>query len=336
MKNQTAIITGISGQDGALLAQYLILKNYKIVAPVRKSSDLKNLVQLGISTHQNIQFVEFISWNCFESLIKEYQADEFYHLAALSHVGESHKNPEKTFDVNLIWTINILKYINIYSTHTRLFFASSCEIFDNSSELPVSETDLKNPDNPYGISKFAAQSMVEYYRETQGIFACCGILFNHESELRGDNFVSKKICKEAARIVKYGGQPLFLGNIEAKKDWGYALDYIPYFHKMLQQEHAANYILSSSELHSVKQLVESAFNALSYEIRWQGEGKNTVALNNKNELVVAVDEKFFRPTDSRYLIGNNQKARSKLDFNNLTPFSAWIEKMVKSEYNKLL
>ena len=167
------------------------------------------------------------------------------------------------------------------------------------------------------------------------VFACNGILFNHESEIRDESFVSKKICREVARIVKFGGKPLYLGNIEAKKDWGYAKDYVQTFHKMLQQEKAEDYVISTGVLHSVKDMVNSAFNALDYSICWQGSGLKTIAKNENNEVVVAIDKQFFRPLDNRFLIGNNSKAKQELQFSNTTPFAVWVKSMTLAEYKKL-
>jgi GDPmannose 4,6-dehydratase len=191
------------------------------------------------------------------------------------------------------------------------------------------------PTNPYGISKLSAHLMVQYYRDVKQLFACNGILFNHESKLRGDSFVSKKVCREVARIVKYGGSALYLGNIEAKKDWGYAPDYVTAFHLMLQQKNAEDFIISAGKLHTVKDMVNAAFNALDYAISWQGNGLNCTATNSTGNEVVAIDKKYFRPLDNRYLMGNNSKARLTLNLNHLTPFNQWIKTMTIAEYEKL-
>ena len=334
MTLKKALITGITGQDGALLAQYLLKQGYKILAPTRKNTDKSKLETLGIDLDKNIEFVLYENWTDFESLIKANQPDEIYHLAAMSHVGDSHKNPEKVFDVNTMWTIELLKSILKYANNSKFFFASSGEIFQNNLNQAVSENDPKLPNNPYGISKLAAHSMVQYYRNTKGVFACNGILFNHESEIRDDNFVSKKICREVARIVKKGGEPLYLGNIEAKKDWGYAKDYVKTFHAMLQQEKADDYIISTGLLHSVKDMVNFAFKALAYPIKWSGAGLKTIAKNEKGDTVVAINEKYFRPLDNRFLIGDNTKAKQFLQFTNTTLFADWVKSMTLNEYNK--
>ena len=335
MIKKTALITGITGQDGALLAEYLLNQDYKILAPTRQNPNKFNLEKLAIASHKNIDFMDYKKWSDFEQIISHHQPDEIYHLAAMSHVGQSHQNPDKVFDVNTDWTIQLLKSIEQQVRKPRFFFASSCEIFQNDLDGLISEDGNKSPTNPYGISKLSAHLMVQYYRDVKGVFACNGILFNHESELRASSFVSKKICREVARIVKHGGEPLYLGNILAQKDWGYAPDYVQAFQRMLQQNNAEDYIISTGVLHSVKDMVDCAFAALDYVISWQGDGLDSITLNNEGDIVVAIDEKFFRPLDNRYLIGNNNKAQQKLNFNSLTPFAEWVKSMTLSEYRKL-
>jgi len=336
MTQKTALITGITGQDGALLAQYLLSQDYKIVAPTRLNPDKSRLKTLGIDQHQNVGFIVYEKWSDFDKIITQYLPAEIYHLAAMSHVGESHQRPDIVFDVNTLWTIQLLKSVEQYSRQSKFFFASSCEIFQDDLHGLVSENDRKRPSNPYGISKLSAHLMVQYYRDVKGLFACNGILFNHESELRDPSFVSKKICREVARIVKNGGEPLYLGNITAKKDWGYANDYVRAFQSMLKQDIAKDYIIASAVLHSVEDMVNCAFAALGYNLTWQGKDLSRKALNKDGKIVVAIDEKFFRPLDQRFLKGNNSKAQGDLDFNNLTPFASWVKSMTLNEYRELI
>lgn len=335
LDTKVALITGITGQDGSFLARYLLDLNYHIVAPTRISPDKSNLNKLGISNHPNINFIAYTIWSDFDDIITQYKPHEIYHLAAMSHVGKSHQNPGLVFDVNTTWTIQLLKFILKNSPTSKLFFASSCEIFKNNLESKVTEEGITQPTNPYGISKLAAHSMVSYYRNVKNLFACNGILFNHESELRTEDFVSKKICKEVARIVKHGGKPLMLGNIEAKKDWGYAPDYVQSFHSMLQRETANDYIISTGKLHSVKDMVNSAFESLDYKITWSGDGINTHAVDETGKIRVAINKKYFRPLDNRFLCGNNQKAKDYLNLSYLTPFKEWVKKMSLLEYKEL-
>jgi len=332
--SKTALITGITGQDGALLARYLLQQNYKILAPTRKNPDKSKLSHFKIDQDAGISFIEYREFSDFDAIISEYYIDEIYHLAAMSHVGESHKYPDKVFNVNTLWTLEILKAIESHRPETKLFFASSCEIYKNDIETDVVETDGKEPNNPYGISKLAAHQLVKYYRQVKNIYACNGILFNHESEIRDEAFVSKKICREVARIVSTGGEPLYLGNIEAKKDWGYAADYVRVFQAILQQESADDYNVCTGVLHSVKDMVDSAFNALNYEISWQGKDLGYQALNNQGQVVVAIDERFFRPLDNRFLCGDNSKIKKKIRDYNLTPFESWVKSMTLTEYRK--
>ena len=331
MTQKTALITGSTGQDGALLAEFLLNKNYRIIAPTRTNPDKSNLQTLDIISHENIKFVTYENWHDFDQIIKHYQPHEIYHLAAMSHVGQSHENPEMVFNVNTQWTVCLLQAIKSYSPQSKFFFASSCEIYNCNIDRPVIETDEKLPSNPYGVSKLSAHLMVEYYRKVHGLFACNGILFNHESKLRARSFVSKKICCEVSRIVTDGGKPLSLGNIEAKKDWGYAPDYIQTFHAMLQQLNPEDFIISTGELHSVRDMVNCAFAALDYKISWHGTGLECQALNINNEVVVDIDERYFRPLDNRFLIGNNSKAKQFLNLSNSTPFSEWVKSMTLNE-----
>ena len=209
MTIKTALITGITGQDGALLAQYLLKQSYKIIAPTRLKPDKSKLKTLNIDIHPDIKFIVYQNFCDFAAIIKQNLPDEIYHLAAMSHVGQSHKDPQQVFMVNTQWTTQLLQAVAQNSPQTKFFFASSCEIFASSINHLVTENSTKQPNNPYGISKLAAHLMVQYYRKVNGLFACNGILFNHESKIRDDSFVSKKICKEVARIVKHGGEPLF-------------------------------------------------------------------------------------------------------------------------------
>ncbi|MCF6288420.1 MAG: GDP-mannose 4,6-dehydratase [Proteobacteria bacterium] len=335
MDAKTALITGITGQDGSLLAKHLIKKGYQIIAATRKTPNLNNLAHLDLLDNYNIKFIEYSQWLDFDNIIKTYKPSEIYHLAAISHVGQSHSQPDMVFDVNINWTVKLLNFVLHNFRQSKFFFASSCEIFKNDLTSPVNATDEKQPTNPYGISKLAAHQMVQYYRNVHGLFACNGILFNHESELRGDNFVSKKIAREVARIVKYGGKPLMLGNVDARKDWGYAPDYVQAFHAMLQRDKADDVIIASGKLHSVKDMVEAAFAAFDCTIAWQGIGAETTAIDNKGNIVVAINAKYYRPLDNRFICGNTHKARHYLQFNNLTPFDQWVKSMTASEYEKL-
>ncbi len=336
MTTKTALITGITGQDGSLLAHYLISQGYKIIAPTRKNPDKSNLKKLAVENSEQITFLTYKKWSDFEEIISHYKPSEIYHLAAMSHVGQSHENPALVFDVNCIWTLALLKFTQEHSPHSKFFFASSCEIYRNDFDRAVTEGDEKRPNNPYGISKLSAHQMVDYYRDVKGLFACNGILFNHESELRHPSFVSKKICVNVARLVKNGGEPLTLGNIEAKKDWGYAPDYVKIFHTILQQPQSQNYNISTNKLHSVKDMVNAAFSALNYKISWQGTGINTQGINSDGLVVVSINEKYFRPLDNRFLCGDNTKIQTVGQNINQVPFHQWVKSMTLYEYNSLI
>ena len=336
MQTRKAIITGINGQDGALLAQHLLQSDYQIIAPVRENYNTTNLKALNIENHGNIHFIALQTLADINSIISEYQPDEFYHLAAFSHVGKSHDNPQKVFEVNTNWTLEILQSIKNSSPETRLFFASSCEIFNSNLFESANEYSIKKPTNPYGISKLAAHNLVEYFRDRYDIYASIAILFNHESELRSEEFVSKKICREVARIVKHGGKPLMLGNINAKKDWGYAPDFVKLFPELLKLPKGDDFVFASGKLHSVKDMVEVAFTSLDYKISWKGQNEDTIAINSSGETVVAIDTRFYRPLDNRFLIGNAEKLTKTFNVNSFTPFEKWVKKMVQLEHQRPL
>ncbi len=335
MPQKTALITGITGQDGSLLAKYLLSLNYSVLAVCSQQPNLWRLVHLGIATDCAIEFINYKNSATIKNVLKENKIDEFYHLAAMTHVGQSHQHAKEVMEVNCLWTIELLNSIQQYSASTRFFFPASSEIFAADLTHLAKEEDCKNPSNPYGISKLAAYQMVKYFREVHGVFACNGILFNHESSLRAASFVSKKIVQSAAKIAKGDKKPLSLGNIYAKKDWGYAPDYVPYFHKMLQQTCAADYVLASGKLHSVKDLVDCAFQALNYPLFWHGEGLDCVAKNQHGETVVNINPRYFRPLDKHFLAGNAVKAQKTLDFKELTPFSSWVKAMTLAEFESL-
>ncbi len=335
MQTKTALITGITGQDGSLLAKHLINLGYRIIAPTRKNPDKSNLNNLGIIDSSLIEFLIYKQFSDFEAIIAKHKPTEIYHFAAMSHVAQSHENPSVVFDVNCNWTLELLASVIKHSPNSKFFFASSCEIYRNDLPSPVREEDEKRPNNPYGISKLSAHQMVDYYRHVKGLFACNGILFNHESELRPAAFVSKKICNNVARLVKSGGKPLTLGNIEAKKDWGYAPDYVKIIHEIMQQKNAQNFNVSTNKLHSVKDMVNAAFSALNYEISWQGEGIKTQAINSVGDTVVSINEKYFRPLDNRFLRGDNSKIKQFMQNHTQTPFTQWVKSMTLNEYKLL-
>ena len=335
MTIKTALITGITGQDGSLLAHYLLNRNYKVIAPTRENPDISRLSILEIGTHNNLELLIYENWNDFKSIINKYQPDQIYHFAAMSHVGESHKNPDNVFDVNTMWTLKILQAIENFSPSSRLFFASSCEIFASHLENPVDENSPKQPTNPYGISKLAAHQLVKYYREVKGLYCSNGILFNHESALRDESFVSKKIVQNVARIVKNGGKPLSLGNINAKKDWGYAPDFIKIIAEILQLKEANDYIIATGKLHSVKDMVNAAFSSLNYPIYWQGKDLDNKAINKQGEVVVTIDKRYYRPLDNRFLVGNTSHLTKKIKIESLTPFEQWVKYMTIKEYEQL-
>lgn len=335
MNKTTALITGITGQDGCLLAHDLLSKGYVIYAPVRKNFDSTNLKTLNIFDSERIHFLQYEEHSECQNFIAKFKPAEIYHFAAISHVGESHKNPEAVLQINTNWTLDLLSSVAKMSPESRFLFASSCEIFDKTQQSLVNENSKKSPLNPYAIAKLAAHNLVEYYRNVKNIHASNVILFNHESILRPDTFVTQKVFKNVARIVKQGGKPLELGNILAEKDWSYAPDLIPAFHEILQTSQADDYVLASGEMHSVKELVECSFASLNYSITWKGEGESTQAFNQQGDCVVKINPKFYRPLDKSGIKGDSSKAREILGWQGSRPFADWVAKLTLNQFRKL-
>ena len=326
MTKKTAIVTGITGQDGSYLSELLLQSNYTVIACRRRSST-NNLERVThLLDDPNFILTEFYLTDPsgVYQTIQKYQPDEFYNLAAQSHVGTSFKQPSTTFEINTVGVTNILEGIRHYSPHTKLYQASTSEMFGRNYSTETNGKRYQNentemlPQSPYGIAKLAAHNMVEIYRSGYNLFACCGILFNHESPRRGENFVTQKIVKWIKDYIASGKSPDFpklkLGNLAAHRDWGHAKDYVRAMWMMLQQETPKDYVIATGETHSVQEFLDLAF--------------KSVQLNPEDHVVI--DPDLFRPAEVEYLCGDPTFANNDLGWNPQVSFEGLIQDMLES------
>ncbi len=340
-----ALIFGITGQDGAYLTEFLLNKNYEVHGSKRRSSSL-NTERVDRfyeeAQHAKNFFLHYgdvsDSMNVLH-LIQKIQPDEIYNLAAQSHVQVSFELPEYTAEVDAIGTLRILEAIRILGLTDKVKFyqASTSELYGLVKEIPQTETTPFYPRSPYAVAKLFAYWTTVNYREAYGIFACNGILFNHESPLRGETFVTRKITLAACRY-KLGLQNLlYLGNLDSKRDWGYAKDYVEVMWLMLQQDHPDDYVIATGETHSVREFVELTFKALDIEIEWQGSGADEVGVDkSNNNIVVKIDPKYYRPSEVDFLLGNAEKAEKELNWKPRTSFDELLKIMIESDYQLAL
>lgn len=340
--NKKALIFGISGQDGSYLTELLLEKGYEVHGLYRNRMKNKgNLVIENLKKkHSNLFLIngDIVNENQVHNIIKNIEPDEIYNFAAQSHVGNSFEIPGVTINSNCLGVFNILEGIKLakLNNKTKFYQASSSEIFGNPKKSPQDESTSFKPCSPYAISKLCGYWATINYRDAYGIFACNGILFNHESPRRPDAFVTRKITSSAARI-KCGLQDvLYLGNLDIKRDWGYAKDYVEAIWLILQQSNPDDYVIATGETHSIREFVEEAFKEVGIEILWNGSGVHEVGINKKTlKVVVAVDSKFFRPIESSSVVGNASKARNTLNWKPKTSFKDLIKLMVQSDLEDL-
>lgn len=326
-----AIITGIAGQDGAFLAKLLIDKNYEVIGADRRRVDTYywRLRSLKIIDKIKFEYFDLMEESVINNLIRKHKPNEFYNLAAQSFVKASFDLPILTANVDAIGVLRILEAIRMYSPSTRFYQASTSEMFGKVQEIPQKESTPFYPRSPYGVSKLFAHWMTVNYRESYDLFASSGILFNHESEYRGSEFVTQKVVENAVRIKNGSKKPIELGNLDATRDWGYAQDYVEGMYLMLQANKADDYILATNKTYSVRELVTLTFKNLNIEIEWIGKGINEKAIDKKNgrELVV-INENYYRPAEVDKLIGDYSKAERDLGWRPKTSFSNLISIMV--------
>jgi len=338
--NKTALITGITGQDGAYLAEFLLKKGY-IVHGIKRRSSLFNTDRIDhLYQDPHVDNRKFIlhhgdltdSTNLIR-IIQQVQPDEIYNLAAMSHVAVSFETPEYTANADGIGTLRILEAIRILGLEkkTRFYQASTSELYGLVQETPQKETTPFYPRSPYAVAKLYSYWITINYREAYGLFACNGILFNHESPLRGETFVTRKITRALARI-KLGLQDcLYLGNMDSLRDWGHARDYVEAQWLMLQQEQPEDFVIATGVQYSVRDFVNAAAREIGMQITWQGQGVNETGTEQNGKVIVKVDPRYFRPTEVETLLGDPTKAKEKLGWTPKTSFAALVAEMVRED-----
>lgn len=331
-----AFITGVTGQDGSYLSKLLLEKGYTVFGGLRRNSqdELVRLKKLGID--QDVQLLPFdlSEPNNITRIIREGQFDEVYNLAAQSFVGSSWDQPVYAADVNALGVVRLLDAIRTYIPEARFYQASTSEMFGRVREVPQNELTAFHPRSPYGVAKAYGHYITVNYRESFDLHASSGILFNHESPLRGSEFVTRKITLGLARIAHGDDRPIELGNMDAKRDWGFAGDYVEGMWSMLQQEVADDYVLATGVTSTIRDFVNHAATALGFYLEWQGEGVDETATDRKSgRQVIAINPSFFRPAEVVFLIGDASKARDKLCWSPKTSIEELATMMAKSDYD---
>ena len=342
-KNKTALITGITGQDGAYLAQLLLEKGYIVHGIKRRASSFntERIDHLYKDPHETgrkfaLHYGDLTDSTNLIRIIQEVQPDELYNLAAQSHVAVSFETPEYTANCDALGTLRLLEAIRILGLEkkTKFYQASTSELFGKVQEVPQNETTPFYPRSPYAVAKMYSYWIVVNYREAYGIYACNGILFNHESPVRGETFVTRKITRAVARI-KLGLQDrIYLGNLDSKRDWGHAKDYVKMQWLMLQQDEPDDYCISTGVQYSVRDFVDAAFKEIGVTVRWDGTGVDEKGYDAESgHLLVEVDTRYFRPTEVETLLGDSTKAREKLGWVPEITLEQMVGEMVRADLN---
>lgn len=343
-KRKVALITGITGQDGSYLAELLLEKGYEVHGIIRRAStfNTKRIDHLYQDPHQGdvrlfLHYGDITDSSNLNRLIEKIRPDEIYNLAAQSHVGVSFNSPEYTAEATGVSSLRILDAIRESGIKTKFYQASTSELFGGLPETaPQSEKTPFYPKSPYGVAKLYSYWITVNYRESYDIFACNGILFNHESPRRGETFVTRKITRAAAAIHLGMQDKLYLGNLDAKRDWGHAKDYVEGMWRILQQDKPQDYVLSMNETHTVREFVELAFAELGYDIEWQGNGVDEKGIDkNTGKVLVEVDPKYFRPAEVELLWGDSTKARTELGWEPKYSFMDLVKEMVQSDLEEM-
>ena len=327
-----AIITGIRGQYGAYLAKNLLEKGYEVYGADRRSGDSTfwRLNELGIYNDIKILYMDLLELTNILKTIEKIRPDEIYNLGAQSFVGTSFEQPIITSDINAMGVIRLLEAIRIVNPAARFYQASTSEMFGKVKSIPQNEDTPFHPRSPYGVAKLYAHWATVNYRESYDMFACSGILFNHESPLRGLEFVTKKITKAAAAIKNGKQDRVVLGNLDSRRDWGFAGDYVEGMRLMLQQGSADDYVLSTGETHSIREFVQEAFRFIDAEIEWSGEGADAKGTDRKTgKVMVEVSPEFYRPAEVDLLIGDSSKAKRVLGWEPKVKFGELVRMMVE-------
>ncbi len=334
-----ALITGITGQDGSYLAELLLEKGYEVHGVIRRSSSFNTgrLQHLYHDPHQknglHLHYGDLTDSSNINRILEKVRPDEIFHLGAQSHVRVSYDLPEYTGDVTGLGTLRILDAIRSTGIKTKFYQASSSEMFGKVAEIPQKETTPFHPRSPYGVAKVYAYWITKNYRESYGLFAANGILFNHESERRGETFVTRKITRGLSRVKLGLDDKLYLGNLDAKRDWGHARDYVEGMWRILQHKEADDFVLATNETHTVREFVEESAKILGMNIVWKGKGVKEKGVDKKSgKTIVEIDPRYFRPAEVDLLIGDYGKARRKLDWKPKVTFKELVKLMTLSDF----
>jgi GDPmannose 4,6-dehydratase len=336
-----ALITGVTGQDGAFLAELLLSKNYEVHGIKRRTSlfNTSRIDHIYTDIHEEnnnffLHHGDMTDSSSLTRIIQEVLPDEIYNLAAQSHVAVSFEEPEYTANSDALGTLRILEAIRILGLEnkTKFYQASTSELFGKVSESPQNESTPFYPRSPYGVAKLYAHWITINYREAYGIFACNGILFNHESPIRGETFITRKVTRSLARIKLGLEKVLYLGNIDAKRDWGHAKDYVEAQWLILQQDKPEDFVIATGAQHSVREFIEIAANEIGIDIGWRGKKLNEVGYDKSSgEVIVRIDPRYIRPAEVETLLGDATKARKKLGWQAKTSFKEMVKEMISSD-----
>lgn len=342
--SKVALITGVTGQDGAYLSDLLLEKGYEVHGLKRRSSSFNTsrIDHLQIDSHKNqrfnLHYSDMVDSSSLISLVQDIQPDEVYNLAAQSHVKVSFEMPEYTANADGIGTLRLLEAIRLLklTDKTRFYQASTSELYGKVQEIPQSETTPFYPRSPYAAAKLYAYWITVNYREGYNMFASNGILFNHESPIRGETFVTRKITRAVAAIELGLQDKIHLGNLSAQRDWGHARDYVEGMWRILQHDEPDDFVLATGEMHSVRAFCEAAFSHIGRTLRWEGEDEDEKGYDAKTgDCLIEVDPRYFRPTEVEQLLGDPAKAKAKLGWTATTPFTTLVEEMVAEDLNLL-
>jgi GDPmannose 4,6-dehydratase len=334
-----ALITGITGQDGSYLAELLLEKGYEVHGIIRRSSSFNTERIMHIFQDPHFKGVKLLlhygdlsDSSSISRLIEKIQPDEIYNLGAQSHVRVSFDIPEYTGDIDGLGTLRILDAIKELGIKTKFYQASSSELYGKVQEIPQKETTPFYPRSPYAVAKLYSYWITVNYRESYNIFACNGILFNHESPRRGETFVTRKITRGLARIIVGKDDCLYLGNLDAKRDWGYAKDYVEGMWLMLQQEKPTDFVLATGEMHSVREFIQECCKILNIDLQWKGKGEKEVGIDKKTKKeIIKIDPKYFRPAEVEQLLGDPTKAKKLLKWKPRTTFKDLVKIMMDND-----
>ena len=344
MKKKVALIFGVTGQDGSYLAEFLLNKGYIVNGVKRRSSsnNTSRVDHIYQDPHESnyrfrLHYGDITDSSSVSDLIKKVKPDEIYNLAAQSHVAVSFEVPEYTANADALGALRILEAIKFHKFEKKIKFyqAGTSEMYGKVQNSPQNEKTNFYPQSPYGVAKLYAHWITKNYREAYNIFACNGILFNHESPRRGETFVTKKIISALCRIKLGKQKKLYLGNLNAKRDWGHAKDYCEAMWKMLQQKKPDDYVISTGKQYSIKQFVNLTAKKLNMKIFWKGKGIKEKGYNEKGVSIIECDKKYLRPLDVNTLLGNSKKARNKLNWKPKIKLESLFKEMIKSEYDLL-